>query len=495
MAELAEPIPARSGQPHLADRLRLFKERVRAWSGVRRFVLLLLVLYVVKQGIFVIAFHPFTGHDEVSHFAYVRTVAEEGRVPVLLEDRLPNDLYPYCNFTLDWYCQPTVATFLRNPPTQATGWDGRAHPSGLQYGANHPPLYAILMAPLYRLSDGQSAVVQQYLLRVAAIPFGLATVFLAYRTARALFPGDAFLAVTVPTFVAFQPQISYEAAMVNNDIVAIALYSWILLLLVVGVRDRFPARTCVLIGLALGLALLAKGTSLTAAPVVGLAMIAGIGWRRVREWVGKGALVAAIAGAIVAPWFVFLWRTYGNLSGLEQIAQIQWWNYYGVSKPSIADLLFNRGFAAMRFRETWGEFGWRDIPLSTGLLWAIGAPLVVAIGGLIHYAATTRPGTPSPVADPVVHPARWQFVALGVMAATVAIAYFAVVQFGTRFQLTQARYYFPAVNAAALLLMLGLRSVTPRSAHAYGQGAVFASLVVLNVLIFTQYVIPHYRAT
>ena len=224
-------------------------------------------------------------------------------------------------------------------------------------------------------------------------------------------------------------------------------------------------------------------------------MIAGIGWRRVREWVGKGALVAAIAGAIVAPWFVFLWRTYGNLSGLEQIAQIQWWNYYGVSKPSIADLLFNRGFAAMRFRETWGEFGWRDIPLSTGLLWAIGAPLVVALGGLVQYAATTRPGPLSPFADPVVHPARWQFVALGVMAATVAIAYFAVVQFGTRFQLTQARYYFPAVNAAALLLMLGLRSVTPRSAHAYGQGAVFASLVLLNVLIFTQYVIPHYRAT
>ena len=67
-----------------------------------------------------------------------------------------------------------------------------------------------------------------------------------------------------------------------------------------------------------------------------------------------------------------------------------------------------------------------------------------------------------------------------------------MVEFGTRFELTQARYYFPAVNAGALLLMLGLRTLIPRSVHTYAQGVVFAALVVLNVMIFTQYVIPHY---
>ncbi len=72
------------------------------------------------------------------------------------------------------------------------------------------------------------------------------------------------------------------------------------------------------------------------------------------------------------------------------------------------------------------------------------------------------------------------------------MAYLAVLQFGTRFALTQARYYFPAINAAALLLMLGLRTLIPRSYHAIGQGVVFAAMVLLNVLIFTQYVVPHY---
>ncbi len=94
-----------------------------------------------------------------------------------------------------------------------------------------------------------------------------------------------------------------------------------------------------------------------------------------------------------------------------------------------------------------------------------------------------------------MHPASWQVNALLVLLATAVLAYLAVVQFGTTFSLTQARYFFPAVNAGAILLLLGLRTVIPRAFHRYGQGAVFAALVLLNILIFTQYVIPHYRTT
>ena len=496
MAELAEPIPATAPRaPQAAARLG-WRARIGGWSALRRFVLVLFVLYVAKQGIFVLAFRPFTGHDEVAHYAYLRTVATEHRVPELLVDRLPDELYRYCPYVLNWdTCQPTDPRWLADPPNWWPYLGAGSHRVGMQYGANHPPLYYILMTPLYWLSDGESVVVQQYLLRLAAIPFGLLTVFFAYRTARALFPNDGFLAVTVPTFVAFQPQISYEAAMVNSDIVAIALYSWILYLLVVGVRDRFPARTCVLLGFALGLALLAKGTSLTAAPIIAGALVLGVGWRHVREWLTKGAIVAGVAAALAWPWFLFLWRTYGNLSGLDQVAELQWWNYWNRSKPGFFDLLFNRDFVVMRFHETWGYFGWRDIPLDTTLLWAIAVPMLLCVGGLVQYVVTARPGPDPAEPDPVLRPRRWQVTALLVLVATVAVAYLAVVQFGTRFMLTQARYYFPAVNAAALLLMLGLRTLVPRSAHTLTQGVVFAALLLLNVLIFTQYVIPHYRAS
>ena len=494
MAELANRMPGKSAPvASWVNRLAIRRVDVRAWSGVRRLILALSILYLAKQVIFVFAFPAFTGHDEVAHYSYLRTVATEGRVPVLLEDRLPPELYKYCKFTLGWICFQNTQQYLDNPPYQwPYSYRGQnvVYQEGYQYAANHPPLYYMLMAPVYWLSDGASPETQIYLLRLAVIPFGLVTVLLAFLMARVLFPGDAFLAVTVPAFVAFQTQISYEAAMVNNDIVAIALYSWILYLLVRGLRDRFPGRICVLIGFVLGLALLAKGTSLTAAPIIGGTVILGVGWRSWRTWLKRGVQIVVPAAILVSPWYAFLYRTYGNLSGLPQVQEIQWWDN---PSASFFGLLFDRGFALERFRETWGYFGWKKIFFDDAMYWAIGIPLLIALGGLVQYLVVANPIKPlNDNDDRVERPKPWQYGAIWVLLGTSVVAYLAVVQFGVDFSLTQARYYFPVVNAAALLLMLGLRTLLPKRLHRIGQGAVVGALVVLTVVILSQYVLPYY---
>lgn len=177
---------------------KILKERpVRAWWKIfhawplsRKLFVLLLVIYVVKQALSVILFPPFTGHDEVAHFAYLRTVAVEHRVPVIPDleafrsarlnrgvqggDYLPNDLFPYCRYVLDWnYCNEP--TWLANPP-HAVSVGAEFFPYGWQYAANHPPLFYIAMTPLYWLSEHASPASQLHLIRAATIPFGLATV-------------------------------------------------------------------------------------------------------------------------------------------------------------------------------------------------------------------------------------------------------------------------------------------------------------------------------
>lgn len=515
MAGLAERLPWHDEEKvgRSATPTSLSMPAIRSWPIARQFLLVLIALFVVKQAINVFVFPPFTGHDEVAHFAYVQTVATEYRVPTIPDldefrvalqtsrdnlpgDYLPEELYPYCRFILDWsYCDEP--RWANNPPHIVT-WSGEYFPWGWQYAANHPPLYYLLMTPLYKLSEGASAQTQQYLMRAASIPFGLLVVLLAYLLVRTIFPRDQFLAITVPAFVAFQPQVSYEAAMVNNDIAGIVVFSLILYLLVLGLKRGFPFRLCAAIGLTAGFGLLLKSTTVTALPLIAIAVILGVGVRNVRGWLGRGALIAGIAALISWPWYVFLYRTYGNFSALDQIADLQFMHTYrGVDNPTIFDQLFDADFAAFRWHETWGEFGWRLIQYDETFLWAIGVPCIVATAGLLLYLGALvvqwRPHAPRPGGIGGVRALEtWQVSAIGVIVLAALVSYGAMLQFGTRFSLTQARYFFPAINAFAFLLLLGLRTLLPAAWLRYAQAAVVSALILMNVLIYTQYVIPYW---
>ncbi|MGH2551636.1 MAG: hypothetical protein ACRDHN_19805, partial [Thermomicrobiales bacterium] len=51
----------------------------------RRFLHLLLLLYLFKQILTAFIMPPFSGHDEVAHFQYIRIVAEDHRLPKLVD--------------------------------------------------------------------------------------------------------------------------------------------------------------------------------------------------------------------------------------------------------------------------------------------------------------------------------------------------------------------------------------------------------------------------
>lgn len=490
----------------------------RAESISRAFLWLLLGMFLAKGIVIALMTSPYSGHDEIAHYSYVQVVVEQGRLPLVPDleswrdaresggdtsfDEIPDEFYPWAGHftTPDWLRQQSFI------PREALGDDGDWYPSGWIYTANHPPLYYLWLAPVYMLTNDLSTQQQTYFLRLATIPFGVGMVVFAWLAARALFRHDLFLRVLIPAFVAFQPQIAYEASIINNDIVAIMFCSGMFWLVIEGLKRGFTWKLSVWLGVLYGLAMLGKATSATMAIVVALAMIAGIGWRNWREWLPKGAVVAGIGATIIAPWQVFMLRTYGNPTALAQIADLQsWWNRAGDVGPTLSGQLFDGTFFWFRWKETWGEFGWRLIELDGYMAeyYGIGdrSPtfltvllIIVLIGtggcGIWLWRAIRQRAQGG---DSVFNPARWQWIALGTMVAACAIGYFSVLQFGLSFSLTQARYYFPMIVPAAILLMLGYRSLVPARFVRYGGAFMFIALVVLNILIYTAWFLPYWH--
>ena len=511
MTQRAEPLsagfaPAAQAKPDSAASARAWAA-VRAWPVARQYLAVLLIIFVAKQAFNVVVFPPFSGHDEVVHFAYIRTIAEEHRVPVIPEldkwqeswrnrteppgDFLPLDLYQYRRYVLDWCCDPKSSPAFADQPPAAMNLGGEIYPNGWLYAANHPPLYYLLMTPVYLATNGMSVETQQYVLRAAAIPFGMAAILLTYLMASVLFPADRLIRTAAPTFVAFQTQVSYESAMINNDILLVAVFSLMIYLLARGVRHGFTFRSAAVVGLVLGLGLLTKGSMIAAAPLIAFAMVLGEGIRRPRRWIGFGAVTLAVAALVSWPWYAFLYRTYGNLSGLEQVKALQYsWTYRFSGPPSFLDLFWNKDFAQMRWKETWGEFGWRLIHLDTWLLMVIGLPLLIlTVAGLVALIRSTWQRS---VSAAEARLSREQVIGLWLMVLVAILCYAAMVQFGTDFSLTQARYYFQAVGAVGVVLAFGLSALTPRSWRPYASSAFLAFMITLNLLIYTAYVIPYW---
>ena len=493
----------------------------------QKFLVVLLMLFLVKGVVIAFVHPPFSGHDEVAHYAYLQFVAEDRRLPIIPDlepwriereltagtephDKMPSDLWKYCRFvTQDWQpgCQGSDrqlnAVYAINYPTMGI------FPGGWVYTSNHPPLYYLIMTPVYWLTEGASPETQLYALRLAALPFGLLTVLFAYGTVRTLFPRDRFLALMVPAFVAFQPQIAYEAAMLNNDIVAIAFTSAVIYLLTLGLKRRFPFRLCLLTGFCFGLAMLAKNTSAVSGIVIALAMIFGIGVRNWRQWLPKGALTAGVAALMVWPWFLYMYSTYGDFTALGRISGLQaWWNYGGETPPTVWSQLTDREFVWDRWAETWGQFGWRLIPLSSDLarilLWVTAIGTVGIAVWALRFWQVQKPilQQDDPAASAALRSRaesifdleRWQVVGVVLMGVTCLVSYYAILQFGTTFSLTQARYYFPAIVPAAILLMLGFRSLFPKGWLPYVQTVLFLGMIALTMVIYSGYVIPYWES-
>ncbi len=295
---------------------------VERGTPTTRIILAILCVALCMQLVMVVAYPPFEGHDEVAHLGYLATIAVDGRLPTF-SDTLPSALEPYSRFTLDW---PAL------------------------YTANHPPLYYVIALPFYELA-GSSYEAKLYAVRMVAVPLFLITIWLTYLIARLLFPSNRLATVGAPAVVAFQPQLGFEGAIVNNDMLAIVFGTLLLYLCLRAIRDGLSLRLALALGLVCGLGLLTKATLLALLPIVACIAI-WCRWPRPlsrlsdRQWWRETSLRAfAIVGPTVAlaiPWYMYVRRTYGDFTAFAATQELQGdWN-----RPAgtFTELLFSTSF-------------------------------------------------------------------------------------------------------------------------------------------------------
>ena len=193
------------------------------------------------------------------------------------------------------------------------------------FEAEQPPLYYWILSVPNRIWTANDIATRVHRLRLVSVLIASLTIPFAWLAALELFSSRA-LAVSVCALITAMPGLMIDIARIGNESLAIALGSWLVLLLLRdrSLRSRLGTQGAILLGVALGLGLLTKAYFLAFIPVLifrrriySLAVALSIGgwwyWRNFRltgTWTGEIMDVAATRA--------------GWTAKLAAIGKIQW---------------------------------------------------------------------------------------------------------------------------------------------------------------------------
>ncbi|MEJ7762683.1 MAG: hypothetical protein WKF80_07810 [Thermomicrobiales bacterium] len=441
-----------------------------AWLDLdRAWLVPLLVLFLAKQVLLVGIIGPFTGHDEVDHFYYIQRLAAGqglGEVGAVL---LPEAAAPYEEYVADF---PYNAEVIQ------------------------PPLYHVTLAGLARLVPGEG-LGDLFAFRAVSAGLGLAALALTYAIAAMLFPSTLFARAGTVAFVAFQPQFSFEAAIVNHDILVIALFTAVGYLCQRGLRDGFGPGSALAIGLLNGVGLWTKVSHGLVLPMVGAALLIAAWDRRgqgrrapsrqaLARLVGHGALATLLPIVLVSPWFLRSYRLYGDPSGAERLREIP---EYGEQASTYPEMVRSAGFWQGRLEDFWANYGWRQVPFDAAdyqLLWAAWALAGLGLGALAVRGLVGGPLRLPPVLTRLQRRALAMW-GVGILSVTVGVLYVGTIQF------TQSRFAFPAMAGFALWSTAGWAVWVPARLRNGATVVLALAFLLLTVSTAVRFLIPFYH--
>ena len=179
-------------------------------------MLLLILVIKVFLGVFYVTQQPLWQYHEADFLRVVRTLRDEGKLPVLAADAAPdtrNDSQP----PLYYFMLLPFVTMMDDNQVVPPGVNPPAVCDGFNTNLTSLVTTTAYDNPLH------GAVALGYSLRLVSLATSLLAVVLTYLAGRILFPQKPFVALLAAALIAFEPTSVIVASEINNDNLILAL--------------------------------------------------------------------------------------------------------------------------------------------------------------------------------------------------------------------------------------------------------------------------------
>ena len=400
----------------------------------RALLALVLLAYLITAGLYAIRTPPWQAPDEPAHYNYIAQVAGSGCCPVIEPG--------------DW-----DSPYLERLKSARFHPDTLDNLSAIQYEDHQPPLYYLIGALVFRLTDGSLIA-----LRLLSVVLGAGVVICAYAVGKLMLPRRPQIALGAALFVAFIPQHTAILAAVSNDALAELIVGLGLVGIVRYLRDGSPPAWA--LGLLVGAGFLTKASTFFLAGLVPLAILLR-GWalsnRRARDLLLAWAAFLAPALILGAVW----WGRNLSVYGFPDLFGLARHDLVVTDQLRTADLIAQIGANAYlqravsdTFNSFWGQFGWMALPLPSWAYTLIALFLLLAaVGAVIGWLLDRR--SPEPALQDAAD-SRWKRLAWLALALTVILGVAQYVYYNSEFVQFQGRYLYPTLIPLGIGLAIGI---------------------------------------
>ncbi|CAN5866040.1 hypothetical protein BH23ACT12_BH23ACT12_03180 [soil metagenome] len=339
-------------------------------------VLLILIVFAgLARGLYWSAtMEVFSPVDEAHHYAYIATLADEFRLPVMGRDLVPLEVLQIRKES------PTLGA--RTVPRRADVADESWGAELEQYEALQPPLYYLLAAPVYRAASGLEPGERVFVLRAFTVLLAIVAVPLTWALARRIFPDLPGIWLAAPALLVVINGFNSNLATVTNDAL-VPVFGTMLLLAGVRFFQAPSAARAAVLGGVMGLCILTKLVLVAMIPVVGILFLLLVMPRHlgIVPTLRNGAICAVTAAVVVVPWFAYNVSTYDALTAAG--------NHYEIIGPFLAQSEMSletlRNHALGTHAGLWNREVRPPLTREYGLIWGLAllTALVAALVGLV----------------------------------------------------------------------------------------------------------------